>query len=74
MNKRKFEHHLGQMYFNGDGLPQDYAEAVRWFRRAAEQGFTEAQYNLGQMYNNGQSVPQDYAAAGLLDLDEACER
>ena len=30
---------LGLMYDNGYGVPEDYAEAVRWFRKSAEQGF-----------------------------------
>ena len=38
------------MYANGEGVPEDHAEAVRWFRLAAEQGDAEAQYNLGLMY------------------------
>ena len=45
------------------GVPQDYAEAVKWYRLAAEQGDAVAQYNLGVMYDNGQGVPQDYAEA-----------
>ena len=34
------------MYRDGQGVVQDEAEAVRWFRLAAEQGHAEAQYNL----------------------------
>ena len=51
------------MYDNGQGVPQDYAAAVSWYRKAADQGDADAQYNLGVMYDNGQGVPQDYAAA-----------
>ena len=47
------------MYYNGYGVRQDYAEAVKWYRQAAEQGHAEAQYNLGEMYHNGQGVHQD---------------
>ena len=32
------QYNLGVMYANGDGLPEDDAEAVRWYRMAAEQG------------------------------------
>ena len=32
----------------GQGVPQDYAEAVKWYRLAAEQGNADAQYNLGR--------------------------
>jgi Sel1 repeat-containing protein len=38
-------------------------EAVRWLRRAADQGNEKAQYNLGWMYYRGQGVPQDYTEA-----------
>ena len=51
------------MYSNGNGVPQDYAEAVKWYRLAAEQGDANAQYNLGVMYHKGKGVPQDYAEA-----------
>ncbi len=30
--------YLGFMYDNGQGVPQDYAEAAKWYRKAAEQG------------------------------------
>jgi hypothetical protein len=28
------QYYLGSMYYNGHGVPQDYAEAVRWYPRA----------------------------------------
>ena len=48
---------------NGQGVPQDYAEAVKWYRKAADQGYAAAQTNLGLMYAHGQGVPQDYVEA-----------
>jgi len=54
---------LGVKYDNGQGVPQDYQEAVKWYRRAAEQGDASAQYNLGVKYDNGQGVPQDFVEA-----------
>ena len=57
------QHNLGLMYSKGHGVPQDYAKAVEWYRRAAEQGNATAQNNLGVMYDNGQGVPQDHAKA-----------
>ena len=50
---------LGLMYATGKGVPQDDAEAVRWYRLAAEQGHAEAQATLGAMYAIGRGVPQD---------------
>ena len=40
-------------------MPQDYREAVKWFRKAAEQGHAGAQANLGFMYDRGWGVPED---------------
>ena len=51
------------LYYNGYGVHQDYAEALRWFRKATEQGDADAQFNLGVMYDNGQGVRQDDAEA-----------
>ena len=42
---------------------QDYAEAVSWYRKAADQGDADAQYNLGSVYRDGEGVPRDYAEA-----------
>ena len=50
---------LGVMYAEGAGVPEDDAEAVRWYRLAAEQEHASAQYNLGFMYANGDGVPKD---------------
>jgi TPR repeat protein len=54
---------LGLKYDTGKGVPQDYAEAAKWYRKAAEQGYAEAQFNLGTMYDVGRGVRQDYAEA-----------
>ena len=53
------QYNLGLMYDKGEGVPQDKAEAVKWYRKAAEQGDADAQVNLGFMYGNGDGVPQD---------------
>ena len=42
--------HLGFMYRTGQGIPQDFAEAIKWYRLAAEQGDDYSQYDLGVMY------------------------
>jgi TPR repeat protein len=54
---------LGLLYLDGHGVPQSVAEAANWFRRAAEQDYTEAQHNLGAMYGSGQGVKRDYVQA-----------
>ena len=52
------------MYDNGEGVPQDYKEAVKWYRLAAEQGML-AQNNLGVMYEYGNGVLQDNTMAHM---------
>jgi TPR repeat protein len=57
---------LGWMYNNGQGVPQDYAQAQYWYEKAATQGNQQAQVNLGTFYNLGHGVPQDYLKALVL--------
>ncbi len=54
---------LGLMYAAGSSVPQDDAEAVKWYRRAAEQGHAGGQTMLGMSYAEGSGLPQDYAEA-----------
>ena len=51
------------LYSSGRVAPKNDAEALKWYRRAADQGFTEAQYTLGNVYEDGTGVMQDYAEA-----------
>jgi TPR repeat protein len=44
-------------------VSQNYAEAAKWHRLAANQGLADAQFTLGFMYAHGQGVSQDYAEA-----------
>ena len=44
-------------------MPQDYTEAAKWYRLAAEQGNAVAQLAIGVMYDSGKGVPQDSAEA-----------
>ena len=53
------------MYDNGEGVPQDDTEAVKWYRLAAQQVDAEAQNTLGLMFGNGYGVVQDFALAHM---------
>src|SRR4030067_730070 len=55
---------LGLLYDNGQGVPQDHAEAAKWYRKAAEQGNAKGQYELGTMHYTGLGGPKDNAKAG----------
>ena len=57
------QYNTGLIFYNGNGLPQNYIIAIKWFSLAAEQGYADAQNNLGFMYDKGLGVPQDYKTA-----------
>jgi TPR repeat protein len=55
---------LGVLYSNGQGVQQNFKEAVTWYRKAASQGFAEAWFALGVTYNcGGHGVEQDFEEA-----------
>jgi TPR repeat protein len=63
LGNTEVQFNLGLMYGLGQGVPQDWKEAARWYRLAAEQGNAGAQNMLGILYRDGQGVPQDYKEA-----------
>jgi len=54
---------IGFLYANGQGVPQDYAEAMRWYKKAADLGHTPAIFMIGVFYQFGKGVPKDEAQA-----------
>ena len=51
------------MYHYGNGVPQNFQEALKWYRTSAELGDINAQRILGEMYLKGQNVQKDDAEA-----------
>ncbi|MFQ5545266.1 MAG: tetratricopeptide repeat protein [Acidiferrobacterales bacterium] len=47
----------------GRGMPHDLANAAKWYRRAAELGYADAQNDLAKLYDDGRGVPQDNVQA-----------
>lgn len=54
------QYKLGTMYYNGEGVEQNYKESFCLYKKAAEQGSVNAQFMLGKMYYHGQGVERDY--------------
>jgi hypothetical protein len=54
---------MGNKHIAGREVSQDYGEAAKCYRKAAEQGHAMAQSQLGLMYAIGQGVPQDFVEA-----------
>jgi len=46
---------LGKMYHDGEGVPRNYDAAERWFIKASNQGFVEAQFYFGKMLDEGKA-------------------
>ena len=44
---------LGYCYYFGQGVPKDYSEAVKWYRKAAEQGHEYAKERLQKLKEMG---------------------
>ena len=59
------QNNLGYAFEHGQGVPQDYAEALKLYRRSAEQGDPDGQRSLGHMYESGLGVPRDYVRAHM---------
>lgn len=56
-------YHLGDLYYNGNGVDKSFATAKRYFTQAAQKGNANAQYMLGVMYRNGQGGDKDLRQA-----------
>lgn len=61
----KAQAHLGYMYYTGDGVPQSFSEALKWYEKAAVQGDRDAQYNLAVAYAFGEGVQQNFKDAAI---------
>lgn len=56
---------VGEFYLQGDGVAQDYEQAVDWLCQAAKAADPKAQAALGRCYASGLGVPKDEKQAFL---------
>jgi hypothetical protein len=54
---------IGMLYWQGEGVAQDYTVAAVWMKQAADINHPGAQNKLGYLYSTGQGVPQNFAQA-----------
>jgi len=66
-------HNLGDCYYYGNGIQQDYAKAFDCFIKASNLNDYNAVYRVGEMYYSGKYVQQDYKKA-FEYLDKAASR
>ena len=64
--------HLGILYGDGQGVPQSYELAVKWYEKAACASHAGAMANLGFLHAKGQGVPQSYELAVKWYEKAAC--
>lgn len=57
--------HLFLMYLKGEGVAQNYPEAIRWVKKNAEKGDAAAQRYVATMYYNGEGVPKSNVLAHM---------
>lgn len=51
---------IAEAYYYGNGVVQNYEEAVKWYEKAAQMGHQEAQCDLGNCYYYGEGLPENY--------------
>ena len=51
------------MYRLGHGVTQNFTEAMKWYRKAADQGNANAQAMVGMMYEKARGVPESFTKA-----------
>jgi Sel1 repeat len=54
---------LGIAYDQGEGVQQDYQQALKWYLKAAEQHDAVAENNIGVLYRLGNGVPKNFSTA-----------
>ena len=59
------QYHLGKLLLQGNEIPKDAKDAVRWLTESAEQGNQYAQYALGKIYLLGKDAPKDFGTARM---------
>ena len=66
------QYDLGVMLYEGEGLIQNFAQAIKYFELAANQGHPDAYFNLGVIYAEGEGVqinlPRAYAYLRFADV------
>lgn len=66
MGESAAQDHLGYLYEHGFFGEPDIVEAVRWYRRAADQCLANGQFHLGACYQMGSGVEQNWEEAARL--------
>lgn len=58
-----YQNEFGSMFEEGEVLPQDFKEALKWYKRSAEQGNLDATHNMARIYHRGIGVRKNHKKA-----------
>ncbi|MBR0129312.1 MAG: sel1 repeat family protein, partial [Neisseriaceae bacterium] len=56
-------HHLGNAYFNGNGVKQNYTQAAKLYEKACNNDEAQSCFNLAYLYHEGKGVKQNKSTA-----------
>ena len=56
-------YNMGNCYYNGWGTPLNYTEAIKWYKKAIEEGDNQSMLMLGICYREGNGVEKNYKKA-----------
>lgn len=62
----EFQTTLATYYQDGEGVERNYKEAIKWYKKAADQGNRLAANKVSMMYYGGKGVDKDYEIASML--------
>ena len=71
------QNYVGHLYEAGQWVPQDFAMAQTWYRRAAEAGYGPAQLSMAMVFQNGLGVERDSNESRrwtMMGMNQACDR
>lgn len=62
-NDAMSEFEIGELYYNGQGVPQDYQETMKWFQKAAALDSPIAEFDIGILYEKGEGTSKNHNEA-----------
>jgi len=60
------QYHLGDIYYNGDGVPMNSKKAFKWYKQSMENGYALATQKVTHCYLDGVGTKQDDSEGYVL--------
>jgi len=72
----KAQYNVAKLYYDGNGVKQNYRKALYWYVQASDQEYAKAYAQIGLMYCKGEGVLKSYKKAVpyiQLAFDNGCK-